>query len=123
MRAELGIRRYAMSSARCHGQHPRNGHHTQEDTMIDDTTTTAATPDAPATARRPRAHTAGVVLSVVLGAFLLFDVLGKLFQPDAVVEGTEKLGFTTGQATVMGIVLALCLVVWAIPRTAVLGAV
>lgn len=87
-------------------------------------TTTATTPaDTTTTTRRSRAHTIGVVLSMLLGAFLLFDILGKLFQPESVVEGTEKLGFSTTQATVMGIVLAGCLVVWAIPRTAVLGAI
>ncbi|MCX6470467.1 MAG: DoxX family protein [Corynebacteriales bacterium] len=86
-------------------------------------TTTATTPADTTTTRRSRAHTIGVVLSVLLGAFLLFDILGKLFQPESVVEGTEKLGFSTTQATVMGIVLAGCLVVWAIPRTAVLGAI
>ncbi|MGJ0118880.1 DoxX family protein [Williamsia sp. MIQD14] len=87
-------------------------------------TTTTSTATAPTTAaRRSRTHTVGVVLSALLGAFLLFDVIGKLVQPDSVVEGTEKLGFTTTQATVMGIVLALCLVVWAVPRTAVLGAI
>ncbi len=81
-----------------------------------DTTTTTTT-------KRSRAQIVGIVLSVLIGAFLVFDVLGKLFQPESVVEGTEKLGFTTGQATVMAIVLALCVIVWAIPRTAVLGAI
>lgn len=78
---------------------------------------------ATSTTTRSRTHIAGVVLSVLIGAFLVFDILGKLFQPESVVEGTEKLGFTTTQATVMAIVLALCVIVWAIPRTAVLGAI
>ena len=37
-------------------------------------------------------------------------------------EGTAALGFPVGQALVMGIVLSVCVVVYAIPRTAVLGA-
>ncbi|MEH3153856.1 MAG: DoxX family protein [Gordonia paraffinivorans] len=86
-----------------------------------------ATPVATATAstrtRRPRTWIAGTVLTVVIAAFLVIDVLGKLFQPESVVEGTTALGFTTDQATVMGIVLGLCTIVWLIPRTAVLGAV
>ncbi|MGU3291030.1 DoxX family protein [Williamsia sp. M5A3_1d] len=86
-------------------------------------TTTATTTAPTTTSSRSRTHTVGVVLSAILGAFLVFDILGKLFQPESVVEGTQKLGFTTTQATVMGIVLALCVVVWAIPRTAVLGAI
>ncbi|AZG46425.1 DoxX family protein [Gordonia insulae] len=64
----------------------------------------------------------GVVISVVVGAFLAFDVVGKLTQPEAVVEGTAKLGFPIEQAYVMGTVLLICLVVYVIPRTAVLGA-
>lgn len=87
------------------------------------TTTPVATPTTPVEARRPRTWIAGTVLTVVIAAFLVFDVLGKLFQPDSVVKGTTDLGFTTDQATVMGIVLALCTIVWLIPRTAVLGAI
>ena len=87
-------------------------------------TTTVSTPTKDTTtATRSRTHIAGVVLSVLIGAFLIVDILGKIFQPESVVEGTEKLGFSTTQATVMAIVLALCVIVWAIPRTAVLGAI
>ena len=39
-----------------------------------------------------------------------------------VKEGTQALGFPVGQAVIMGIVLAVCVVVYVIPRTAVLGA-
>ncbi|MGZ8178020.1 DoxX family protein [Williamsia sp. SKLECPSW1] len=88
--------------------------------------TTATAPDAPDAApsgRRTRSWTVGTVLTVLIAVFLVFDVLGKLFQPESVVRGTTDLGFTTGQATVMGIVLALCTIVWLIPRTAVLGAI
>ncbi|MBJ7290934.1 DoxX family protein [Williamsia sp.] len=87
------------------------------------TTVSTSTASASKTTKRSRTHIAGIVLSVLIGAFLVFDILGKLFQPQSVVEGTEKLGFTTTQATVMAIVLALCVIVWAIPRTAVLGAI
>ncbi|WP_232716965.1 DoxX family protein [Gordonia metallireducens] len=64
----------------------------------------------------------GIVISVLVGAFLAFDVVGKLTRPQAVIDGTEKLGFDSDQAIVMGVVLLVCLVVYAIPRTAVLGA-
>lgn len=66
---------------------------------------------------------AGIAISVLVGAFLVFDALGKLAGAAQVEEGTATLGFPPGQALVMGIVLAICVVVWAIPRTAVLGAV
>lgn len=64
----------------------------------------------------------GIVISVLVGAFLAFDVIGKLIRPQSVIDGTEKLGFDSDQAIVMGVVLLICLVVYAIPRTAVLGA-
>lgn len=72
--------------------------------------------------RRSRSHLVGIVMSVLVGAFLLFDVAGKLTRPAPVVDGMAALGFPIGQATVMGVVLLVCLVVYAIPRTAVLGA-
>lgn len=64
----------------------------------------------------------GVVISVLVAAFLVFDVVGKLAGIQQVKEGTAALGFPAGQALAMGIVLAVCVVVYAIPRTAVLGA-
>ena len=64
----------------------------------------------------------GIVISVLVGAFLVIDVAGKLAGIPQVKEGTAALGFPAGQALVMGIVLAVCVVVYAIPRTAVLGA-
>ncbi|ROZ99023.1 DoxX family protein [Gordonia sp. OPL2] len=86
--------------------------------------TATATPstDRSAAATRSVRHIVGVVISIVVGAFLAFDVVGKLTQPEAVIEGTAKLGFPIEQAYVMGTVLLICLVVYAIPRTAVLGA-
>jgi hypothetical protein len=64
----------------------------------------------------------GVVISALVGAFLVFDAVGKLAGFAQVKEGTAALGFPAHQAMVMGIVLAVCVVVYAIPRTAVLGA-
>lgn len=72
--------------------------------------------------KRSARHTAGIVISGIVGLFLIFDSVTKLAMLDAVKEGTAKLGFPPGQALVMGIVLAVCLIVYFIPRTAVLGA-
>ncbi|MGV9709430.1 DoxX family protein [Gordonia sp. NPDC003424] len=72
---------------------------------------------------RPRRHTMGVVISVLIGAFLAFDIVGKLTRPQAVLEGMATLGFPRDQSYVMGVVLLACLVVYAVPRTAILGAV
>ncbi|MYR07231.1 DoxX family protein [Gordonia sp. SID5947] len=86
--------------------------------------TATATPSTTREIARTRSvwQIVGIVISVVIGAFLAFDVVGKLTRPEAVVEGTAKLGFPLEQTYVMGVVLLICLVVYAIPRTAVLGA-
>lgn len=87
-----------------------------------DATAPTAGGDSPAVGGRNLRRTAGIVISVLVGAFLAFDVVGKLTRPQAVVDGTAELGFPGYQAVVMGVVLLTCLVVYAIPRTAVLGA-
>jgi DoxX-like family len=71
---------------------------------------------------KSRAHKVGIVISALVTAFLVFDAAGKLGGVPQVKEGTQALGFPTGQALVMGIVLAVCVAVFVIPRTAVLGA-
>lgn len=74
------------------------------------------------TRKRTIANRVGIGISVLMGAFLAFDAVGKFTLPEAVREGTVALGFAVHQALVMGIVLTVCLVVYAVPRTAVLGA-
>jgi hypothetical protein len=71
---------------------------------------------------RTRVHKAGTTISVLVAAFLSFDAAGKLAGLPQVKEGTQALGFPPGQALVIGIVLAICVVVYVIPRSAVLGA-
>lgn len=87
------------------------------------THTTAATTTDPVGRRRPVRRIAGITISVLVGAFLTFDAVGKFLNPAPVQEGMAALGFPVGQALVMGAVLTVCVVVYAIPRTAVLGAV
>ena len=77
---------------------------------------------SPERAANRRRHRIGVVISVLVGAFLVFDAFGKLAGVQQVKEGTQALGFPVGQALVMGVVLSVCVLVYAIPRTAVLGA-
>jgi hypothetical protein len=71
---------------------------------------------------KSRLRKAGIAVSVLVTAFLAFDAAGKLAGLPQVKEGTQALGFPPGQALVIGIVLAICVVVYVIPRTAVLGA-
>src|SRR3954465_2437743 len=71
---------------------------------------------------RPRFRKAGIAISALITAFLVFDAAGKLAGAAQVKEGMQALGFPPGQALIIGIVLAVCVVVYVIPRTAVLGA-
>ena len=79
-----------------------------------------STPAAPV--KRSLTQKIGIGISVLVGAFLVFDAAGKLAGVQQVKEGTAALGFPASQALIMGIVLSVCIVVYAIPRTAVLGA-
>jgi len=72
--------------------------------------------------RPSKVRKAGIVISGLVTAFLAFDAVGKLAAVPQVKEGTQALGFPAGQALIMGIVLTVCVVVYVIPRTAVLGA-
>jgi hypothetical protein len=87
--------------------------------LISSDTVLVEADDRPATSR---VHKVGIAISVLITAFLAFDAFGKLAGVPQVKEGTQALGFPQGQALVMGIVLAVCVFVYVIPRTAVLGA-
>ncbi len=65
----------------------------------------------------------GWVLSGLAIAFLVMDGLGKLFKPEEVIKGTVELGYPESVLTGLGIVLLTCTVLYAIPKTAVLGAI
>jgi uncharacterized membrane protein required for colicin V production len=85
-------------------------------------TSASATPVGEVKPARSVGRIVGIVISALVGAFLVFDAAGKFMLPEQVREGTAALGFPVHQALVMGVVLSICLVVYAIPRTAVLGA-
>ncbi|KXO94820.1 hypothetical protein AXK56_19645 [Tsukamurella pulmonis] len=88
---------------------------------------TAATATAPSAAKpwagRSKSWIAGMVLTVLIWAFLVFDVVGKLTEPQAVIDGTLKLGFQEKHILVIGLVLLVGVILWTIPRTAVIGAI
>lgn len=88
-----------------------------------DATSTASATTTAAPAGRSAANKVGIAISALVGAFLVFDAVGKLLGFPQVKEGTAALGFPAQQAVVMGIVLSVCVILYAIPRTAVLGAV
>jgi hypothetical protein len=55
--------------------------------------------------------------------FLLFDSLGKLMQAAPAVEGTIQLGYPASAVRLIGFILLLCVIVYAVPSTSVLGAI
>jgi hypothetical protein len=63
------------------------------------------------------------VLQTLAVLFLLVDALGKILQLAPYVEGTVRVGYSPSVLVPLGIVLAACTILYAVPRTAVLGAV
>ncbi len=65
----------------------------------------------------------GRVLSALSVAFLLFDAVGKFTMPRQVTEACVRLGFPVSLSPTLGVLLSLSTILYAVPRTAVLGAV
>ena len=65
----------------------------------------------------------GWVLTTLAVLFLLFDAAGKLMMPSFVVEAMNRLGFPVVLGVTLGVILTVSTIIFAIPRTTVLGAV
>lgn len=65
----------------------------------------------------------GRILSGLPILFLLFDSIGKFIKPTAVIEGTTALGYSPDVLTGLGVVLLFSTLLYALPRTALLGAI
>lgn len=66
----------------------------------------------------------GWTLSALAILFLAMDAVMKLLALPVVLRASEALGFPgADMARTLGIILAICTVLYAFPRTAVLGAV
>jgi hypothetical protein len=65
----------------------------------------------------------GRVLSSIAVLFLGMDAVMKLMQVPAALEGTKQLGYPVSVVFVLGIVQAVCLAAYLIPRTSILGAI
>jgi hypothetical protein len=63
----------------------------------------------------------GRIISGVVTAFMLFDGIFKLPKPAPVVDSFKKLGYDPNIAIPIGVLALLCAILYAIPRTAVLG--
>ena len=66
---------------------------------------------------------AGRVMSGTVVAFLLFDGIIKLIPLDIVVTTSEQLGIPTHLARTLGVLTLIGTILYAVPRTSVLGAI
>ncbi len=64
----------------------------------------------------------GRVLSTIITLLLTVDGVFKLFPVKEVIEGSAQLGYSPSSMPAIGITLLACVVLYAIPRTSVFGA-
>jgi hypothetical protein len=69
-----------------------------------------------------RALWAGRGLSALVVSLLTLDSIGKLLEVSPVVAGSRELGYPPSTVFPIGVILLLCVVAYAIPRTSLLGA-
>jgi DoxX-like family len=72
------------------------------------------------TTRRPLA---GAILTGFVALFLAFDSALKVLRLPPAIQGTTELGYPADRVLVIGIIELVCLALYLIPRTSVLGAV
>jgi len=65
----------------------------------------------------------GRVLSGVAVLFLLMDLTLKLMRVPAAINGTRELGWPVATIVPLGIIQLVCLILYVVPRTSVLGAI
>ena len=65
----------------------------------------------------------GRVLTILTVLFMLFDAFGKFAKQAQVLDACARLGIPSTQLTSIGVLLLVSTIVYAIPRSAVLGAV
>lgn len=66
---------------------------------------------------------AGRIVSALPVLFLLMDAVMKLVKPQFVVDATVQLGYQASSIVPLGIVLLICVILYVIPQTSVLGAI
>lgn len=73
-------------------------------------------------AANTRLWTARILGGLVI-LFLLVDGVGKVLRLAPYVDGTAKVGYPDGVLVPLGVVLLVSTILYAVPRTAVLGAI
>lgn len=71
----------------------------------------------------PKEIWTGRILSGLAVLFLAFDATMKLLRLAPAVEGTGQLGYPVSVIMPIGLIQVVCLIVYLMPRTAVLGAI
>ena len=71
----------------------------------------------------PAARWGGRILTGVTFLFLTIDAVAKIAGARQAVEGSVQLGYPASTVVPIGLVLLACVILYAIPRTAPLGAV
>lgn len=64
----------------------------------------------------------GRVISTIIILFLIFDGVTKVMKESHVVQGMAQSGFAPDLIVPLGITVLICTLLYAIPRTSVLGA-
>jgi hypothetical protein len=83
-----------------------------------------SSPDSLATVAPSKgARWTGRVLSTIVALLLGFDALMKLLQIPPVMKASVQLGYPAHAIFGIGVVLAICVVAYVIPRTSLLGAI
>ena len=80
----------------------------------------SGTATAPVSKRRVRA---GEILSGIAVLFLLFDSIIKVMVIAPVAESFSQLGYPVSVARGIGLLQLICLAVYVVPRTSILGAI
>ena len=65
----------------------------------------------------------GRIISGFIILFMLVDSVGKVMKFAPYMEGTTKAGFSASLVVPIGILALFCAIVYAIPRTSILGAI
>jgi len=65
---------------------------------------------------------AGYVLTAFVALFLTFDTVLKVLQLAPAMQGTTELGYPASAVLVIGVIELVCLVLYLVPQTSVLGA-
>ena len=64
----------------------------------------------------------GYALTAFVALFLTFDTVLKVLQLAPAMQGTTELGYPASSVLVIGVIELVCLVLYLIPQTSVLGA-